>query len=378
MINASSEFRELVNKGTKLVNYADITLRDGTVLNLTPSDFPLGGFSMKDETGSNFGIGNVIGKTISMTIANHTNKFSRYDFFKSIVHAYIAIETADGRILKEKKGKYYVINPVSPGDVIYLSGVDSMYLLDRPYTANTVYPATLQQILSDCCRDCGVNIGFKQFHNYNFVAETRPKDVTYRDVASYVAQIAGANARISNNDAMELVWYDSAISEYILIDGGNYFNYGLTDVYDGGNFKDYSSGVDLDGGLFTDAIPEYVTKIKSLTVSTDDVLITGVKVEYDKVSVISGTEDYVIEVKNNPLLSGKEDAVATDLGNRLIGIRFRPLSCQIANNPLFEPFDGCIVYDRKGNAYTTLINSVNYSVNGFTTIACKAEGSNQK
>ena len=81
---------------------------------------------------------------------------------------YVAIHTEDGRVLKERKGKYYVINPTSPGEVIKLSGVDSMYLLDKPYNAKTAYPATLQTILSDCCIDCGINIGFRQFDKYNF------------------------------------------------------------------------------------------------------------------------------------------------------------------------------------------------------------------
>ena len=50
MMNVSSEFRSLVKNGVKLVNYADITLKDGTVLNLGPSDFSVGGFSMADKT----------------------------------------------------------------------------------------------------------------------------------------------------------------------------------------------------------------------------------------------------------------------------------------------------------------------------------------
>lgn len=39
MISASLEFKEKIKNGGKFVNYADITLRDGTVLYLNPSDF---------------------------------------------------------------------------------------------------------------------------------------------------------------------------------------------------------------------------------------------------------------------------------------------------------------------------------------------------
>ena len=83
MINANKAFKSQIKK----VNYADIILRDGTVLNLGPSDFILGGFSMTDETTTGkFGVGSAVGKTISLTINNHTNKFSMYDFYKSMIY----------------------------------------------------------------------------------------------------------------------------------------------------------------------------------------------------------------------------------------------------------------------------------------------------
>lgn len=374
MINASQEFKKLINSGVKVVNYADITLRDGTVLNLTPEDFVLGGFSMSDEmTDGKFGVGYAVGKTIDVNIANHTNKFSIYDFYNSIIYMYVAVELEDGRVLKERKGKYYVINPTSPGDTIKISGVDSMHLLDKPYNAKTSYPATLQSILSDCCLDCGVNIGFSRFDNYNFVVTNRPEDVTYRDVVSYVAQIAGYNARINNNDAMELVWYDATFMNINTLDGGKLFKYDELDVYDGGDFTNYSNAVFFDGGNFTDPSPENVTKISSLSVSTDEIIISGIKLENDDVEILKGTEDYVIYINDNPLTIGREEEIATYLYNKLKGYKFRALSCDIANNPLFESYDACYVYDRKGNYYFTLINSVQYKISGFTTIACKAD-----
>lgn len=368
MISANKAFKSQIRK----VNYADIILRDGTVLNLEPSDFILGGFSMTDETTTGkFGVGSAVGKTISLTIANHTNKFSMYDFYKAIIYMYVSVTLEDGTVLKERKGKYYVINPTSPGDVIVLSGVDSMHLFDKPYNASTPYPATLQSILSDCCLDCGVNIGFGQFDNYNFVVENKPEDCTYRQVVSWVAQIAGYNARISNNDYLELVWYD--IKSMDILNGGKFFSYDETDTYDGGDFASYTDTILFDGGDFTDPIPENVTRIKSISVSTDDVKITGVMVKYDDVEVLEGEEGYCITISDNDFVAGKEKEVAKYLFNRLKGFEFRPLSCQIANNPLIEPFDSVYVYDRKGNIYFSFINSVSYSISGFTTIACKAE-----
>lgn len=373
MINASQEFKELIKKGAKLVNYADITLKDGTVVNITPSDFALGGFTMIDETtDGKFGVGFAVGKTIELTIANHTNKFSNYDFYKSIIYIYIAIELEDGRVLKEKKGKYYVINPISPGDTINLSGVDSMYLFDKPYTRND-YPSTLQKILSDCCLDCGVSIGFGEFDNWNLVVNNMPEDATYRNVVSYVAQMTGYNARINNNDALELVRYNTKYMNINVLDGGNLYLYDQRDLYEGGNFTDYSLDVLYDGGEFTDEAPFNITKIKSLSVSTDDIVITGIVIENDDTIVTRGTEEYAIKIQDNPFTIGIENDIAQHLYNKLVGLRFRAMTCETTNNPLVEPYDECYVYDRKGNYYYSLINSVTYKINGITTVACKAE-----
>jgi hypothetical protein len=374
MINASKEFRNLINKGVKVVNYADITLRDGTVLNLEPSDFSVGGFSMTDKTtNGKFEIGTAIAKTINVTIANHTNKFSAYDFYKSIIYMYVAVKKEDGTVLKERKGKYYVINPTAPGDTIKLSGVDSMYLFDKQYNTQKAFPATLQSILADCCTDCGVNIGFGEFDNWNFVVTNPPEECTYREVVSWVAQIAGYNARINNNDYLELVWYDTSSIDKVNIDGGNYVVYENDNIIDGGDFTTYESDLVIDGGKFTDYAPPNITKIKPPTVSTDNVVITGVKVEYNKKEALLGTDDYLINVKDNPFVKDKENEVCRYLANKLIGLSFRPLSCQMVNNPLFEPFDSCYVYDRKGNVYFTLINSVTYTISGFTTLSCNAD-----
>ena len=374
MISASSEFKKCVKNGHKFVNYADITLKDGTVLNLGPADFTIGGFNMTDKTtDGKFGVGFAIGKTINMTIANHTNKFYAYDFYKSIIYVYVAIELSDGTVLKERKGKYYVLNPATPGDTIKISGVDSMHLFDKEYKGSIQFPATLQTILSTCCTDCGVNIGFNEFDNWNFTVYEQPEECTYRQLVSWVAQIAGYNARISNNDALELVWYASEKNiEENTIDGGNFFLYELEDTVDGGDFTNYEADITIDGGNFTDEVPENITKINSLSVSTDDVVITGVKVEFEDVSILRGIEGYVINVKNNPFVAGVEEAVADYLFKRIAGMQFRPLKCQTINNPLFEPFDSCYVYDRKGNSYFTLINSITYTISGFTTIACNA------
>lgn len=177
MINASKEFKEKLKIGANVVNYADVTLSDGTVLHLEPKDFMVGGCSIEDKTtDGKFGVGFCIGKTLTMRIANHDERFSRYDFYGSIIHLYVALLLDDGTIEKLRKGIYYAMVPQTPGDIIEISAVDGMYRLDRDYSASsTIYPAMLQTILTDACLDCGIPIGFRQFDNMGYIVQARPE-----------------------------------------------------------------------------------------------------------------------------------------------------------------------------------------------------------
>lgn len=376
MITASKEFKEKLKNGANLVNYADITLSDGEVLHLTYKDFMVGGCQIEDKTtDGKFGVGFCIGKTLSVRLENEDERFSTYDFYQSIINLYVAMLLDDGRIEKIRKGVFYTVVPETPGDIIEISAVDGMYMLDQDYSASTTsYPATLQTILSDACLDCGIPIGFRQFDNMNFTVQEKPENITYRQVVSWACQIAGYNAYIDNNGYMQLIWYNSALLEQYIYNGGNFKTYPHDTLIDGGNFVDYSAETIIFGGNFTDEIPEHIFQIKSLNVSTDDVQITGVRViGEDKKEALFGEVGYVIEVSNNPFVNGKEQETANYLGNRIVGMIFRPFSASILGNPLYEPFEVVRVSDRKGNVYNSVINSVSYKIGGYTQVSCEAE-----
>lgn len=376
MIAASKEFKEKLKNGANLVNYADITLSDGQVLHLTYKDFMIGGCQIEDKTtDGNFGIGYVIGKTLSIKLENKDGRFSGYDFYQSIIHIYVAMMLEDGTIEKIKKGVFYTVVPETPGDIIDISAVDGMYLLDKDYSySSTTYPATLQTIISNACIDCGIPIGFRQFDNMNYVVNDKPESVTYRQIFSYACQIAGYNAHIDTNGYMQLIWYNSDILDRYNYNGGNFKKYKHETVIDGGNFTDYSKNTIISAGNFIDKIPEHIFRIKSLNISTDDVYITGVKViGDDKKEVLFGEEGYVIEVSGNPFANQKEHEVANYLGARIVGMSLRPFSAKIIGNPLYEPFEVVRVSDRKGNVYNSVINSVSYKIGGYTQVSCEAE-----
>lgn len=376
MINASSEFVRKLKDGAEVQTYADITLSDGTVLHLTPDNFWIGGCTVDDKlTDGKFGTGFVIGKTLNLRISNHEEEFSQYDFYWSTIVLYVSMQLDDGTVEKIRKGTYFTTVPEAPGDIIELNAVDAMYRLDRDYASCiTVYPATLQSIITGACLDCGIPIGFTEFDNMTFTVPEKPEKATYRQVVSWACQIAGYNARIDNRGYMQLVWYDTALlDKWQAVDGGDLHTYPHDEVISGGDFTGYGSVNVLDGGSFTDEMAEHIFQFKNLTVGTDDVIITGVEVAYEETSVISGESGYTIQLENNPFVAGQENEVAEYLGERLIGMYFRPFSGSALGNPLYEPYDVCRISDRRGNSYQTIINSVSYTVDSYTDIACEAE-----
>lgn len=376
MISASKAFKEKLKKGANVVNYADFTLSDGTVLHLEPKDFMIGGCQIEDKTtDGKFGVGFAIGKTLTLRIANHDERFSRYDFYGSVINLYVALLLDNGTVEKIRKGVYYTIVPETPGDIIEISAVDGMFKLDRDYSASkTTYPATLQRIISDACLDCGIPIGFRQFDNMSYTVKEKPDQGTYRQIISYACQIAGYNARIDNNGYMQLVWYNTSLLDAYNYKGGDFHNYPHDTVVNGGNFKNYGANTILSGGSFTDVMPEHIFRVKSINVHTDDVQITGVRVSgQEEKTVLFGEEGYLIEVKENPFANGNEQAVANYLGGRMVGMVFRPFSAEVLNNPLYEPFDIVRASDAKGNVYYSLLNSVSYKIGSYTTVACEAE-----
>lgn len=158
---------------------------------------------------------------------------------------------------------------------------------------------------------------------------------------------------------------------------------------DGGNFTDYSSGASADGGtFFTNKWVHRLYAFSNITVNTDDVVITGVRVTERSVTVGNkttnggiytvGTEGYVLDVSNNPLLiPGTGKSAADRIGAKVIGMRFRPFSGKHICVPSLEAGDCAYVIDRKQNVYKTYVTRVKYSVNGGMTVSCGAKSASR-
>ncbi len=144
------------------------------------------------------------------------------------------------------------------------------------------------------------------------------------------------------------------------------------DHADGGDFT-FSETEHYDGGTFEQTNRyHHIYSLYSANISTDDVIITGIRVTNDEDTYLYGEEGYVLEIENNPFSVGKEQETATHLGQKIIGMRFRPLSVTAQSNPLIEAGDPAYV-THKGNTYKCFITNSTFTIGQSSQIACDAE-----
>lgn len=390
MRSLSKSFKkELNNDNRRYLEWVDITLKDGTALYLREDSVWNFGLKVEDAVSdsSEFKMGSAIINKATVTLNNIYDDFTDYDFEGAEIAIYVGLAISPtGMVFPEEK-KWLDISenpildtngneilllysdavtekirlctmtvveaPYQNSSIITLTCQDNMMKFDRDYSESKLkYPATRSEIIRDACNVCGVQLQTVTFDNDDYVIETRPDDqqLTFRQVLAWVAQIGGQFCRCDSYGRLCIAWYD---------------------------LKSYESS-HIDEDKFVS-----VESYDSLSINNEDVVITGIKVtEYKEnvstdespVSYQYGEDGYVIEIKDNKLIAeGKGNDIATIIGKRIVGMRFRPFSASMMNNPLAEAGDICIITDRKGNQYKSLVTSTIFQVGNKQTIECGAK-----
>lgn len=394
MINVSNSFkRQLYNDRRNYLEYVDITLKDGTELNLTNEHLWNGGLTIDDAVSNDnsFDVGSAIINKCKVNINNIYDDFSEYDFTDAKVVAYVGLGLPDNTTERVRKGTFEIDETQYNGSIITLSCLDNMRKFDKPYTASRLtYPATLNSIVRDACDCCGVILQTYNFPHDSFVVQERPLDkaITFREIISWAAQIACCFCRCDVYGRLELKWYDQDALERADLDGG-YFDRDNEDVYrsgddaDGGSFNPWNNGYEYDGGSFTDLRDvHHIYSNYSSSISMDDVVITGVRVlektkEDDQDAIVtyqSGRDGYVVSIENNELIKGGVgEAISGWIGERLIGFRFRKATISHSSDPTIEAGDVGFWTDRKQNTFRIVISSTKFSTGGSQTTISSAE-----
>lgn len=378
MRDISNRFKnEQNNDNRNYLKYADITLADGTVLNLTNADFWSNGMRFEDSVSDDntFNIGSANINTLNLSINNFDGKYTDYDFTDATVICYVGIElepedtsalldttgdkildTTGNEIIVHKNALIEKIRictmtvidtPYQNTTIIELECEDNMRKFDRNYsTSKLKYPATRKQIIQDACKVCGVTLDTLNFYQDSYQVPARPDDeaLTFRQVIAWVCQIGCQYARCDKYGRLTIKWYDTEIA---------------------------------------DANRVTIKSTNGFTPNLDDVVITGVQVtEYleststdeEASSYLYGEEGYVLKISENKLIpQGTGEVVANMIGEKCVGMSFRPFETECLTDIVLEAGDAVLITDRKGNKYKSFLTNVVLQPGSFEQISCNAE-----
>ncbi len=332
MNNVSTEFRNLLNSdNTKIYSArAVVTLADGTPIpDILTGQIWEGGIQTTEQTSASgsFSIGKAACAELVFKVNNISSEFTVYDFYNAKIIPFVGLQLSSG-IEYVKKGVFTVDDPFDSGGYIQMTCMDNMHKLDKQII--TLSGSTVGEVAYNAATACGVLLKNLTFDGYN-TPVTLPDnitDYTYRQMLEYICQITGNFARCNEDGLIDVKWYDT-------------------------------STFDAPAGTPVDPTKcHQFSALKSQSIGTDDVVITGIRVTVGKETYQHGSDGYVLEIVDNPFTIGRTNEFAVSLGYKLIGLRFRPLSIETLYNPIVEAGDVAIVTDRKGNKYNTIITSM--------------------
>lgn len=332
MINVSDAFKQKLQDGEKVWQEVEITFPDGTVK--TVKDEIMGENCTYSDCAesSSFPIGCVVCKSMTLELDNSSDQWKDYYFYMAKVHAFLKMQIDSETVETIDKGTYTITTPEQYGELLSFTALDDMYKANATYTSNLTLPQSIEILVRDACETLGIPSGVSMAHG-NLIVSELPENMTFRQLFGWAAMLDTANARLDSNGSLQFVGWNLDTTPSI-------------------ELKDY---------------------ISMPTVSSDDIVITGINIIREGKSETYGTSGYILSMENN--LVGESDlaTVAAQIGDSIIGAKFRNLQGDMTFNPLLEFGDVAYTYDRNLNQYVTPLTDVSYTINGKTTLRTQAD-----
>lgn len=371
MINVSNTFKEKLQDGEQVIEIVEITFADGTTKTLE-NEIMIGNNEFSDcAESSSFPVGATVCKTMKLELDNTEDQWKDYNFYQAKVHAYLKLQTSVAEPASESiwmddfyepildtdgnsivlsraasedryetidKGVYTITTPEQYGEILSFTALDDMYKTNAKYYSALTLPQPIMALVRDACESLNIPMGFSSMAHGNVIVTALPDNMTFRQLIGWAAMLETANARIDNRGYLQFIKW----------------NFGAVE----------------NGSLVPLKLEDYVN---SPTLSSDDIVITGIRVKNKESESLFGTAGYVLELENNLLSDSDLGTVAAWIGGNLVGAKFRNLQGDLLYNPLLEFGDMARSFDRNGNGYLTPITDVSSPLNGITTVKTQAD-----
>lgn len=331
------------------------TSEGGTIAeHLVDKDIWADGFKIEKATSSDnsFDVGGaIVGKLTfvvnrAYTHDDYTQSLNYYGKKCRVVLTY----DVDGTQYPVEMGYFNIVDIQYNTQTTTFTAYDDLYLFDKPYTDSKItFPATLQEIVTDACSCCNVKWDGKAFRHDDYVINSKPDKVTFREMLAYIGQITCHFARMTADGFLEFAWYQN------------------TDDNKWNQKSSYSRDAAMQPVTITGTRLIYRSKSKDSTEMETEVM--------------SGTNGYMITIQNNPLIDICSTSPQLICDNLLADLKktpaFLPGKMDIPANPLIDCGDiiGYWSESKQAYLYDTLVTGISYSQSEKTEIRCGGDSS---
>ena len=293
--------------------------RTGSALALTGSDFFGTGMSFSSGTTpeETFEVGACVIGGLKFSLNNMQRRFSTFNFAGAYIDPELYYDDMSDTI---PMGRFYFQMHRDLGDTIRCETFDALKLMDEQ-RASITFPATAAQIVQALATANDISVYSLNFNGASTTIQNPNTAMSQRQLLSYVMQLTGNYAIMRSDKKLHIEWYQANPTQ-------------------------------VEMPIFDQQL------------STADIEVTGVEVfpiDTPETAVDLGTEEYVVTVKDNPLItSSNSSAAAYAVFSQVYGVRFRPGFIVGLANPAIEAGDMISFQDLNSNTIRFLVTNLRF------------------
>ena len=313
--------------------------KNGVAISITDANVVMGGFNIDRFScnGEKLEVGTAVAAEMTLRLNNVNGEYNDIVFegAELFVEIGIADWTQDDPTINWIPCGYFTPDE-QPRSLskITIKALDRMILFDDIVNTTLItLPDTVAGLVGQVCTICDVTLAddISGLTNADVSIAELPEaygNMTYRNIIQWCAGLMATNAWVDWNGELNFSWYDNA-TDYELTTENRF----SSDYYE------------------------------------DDLTVTGVK--YTNASgetIISGTDDYAIDLTGNALAGSLLATVLPAIHTALNGFTYRPFTASVINAPYLWPMDTVDFTDKDGNTYASVLTNVAYGLNGATAL----------
>lgn len=312
--------------------------KNGGMIDIDNNDVRMGTCSIDRYccNGEKLEVGSAVASQFTLTLDNSDGRFDSIVFEGTELEVNIIINNGSSIDILAM-GYYTPDEQPRRLKTIKITALDRMTRFDQVVDAQRLTPPfTVAGLVSNVCSVC--NVPFTQdlsgLPNANLSitpnAQWIDGQTTYRNVIQWCAGLMATNAWIDWTGKLRFGWFDNTVETVI------------------------DENARFDGDVYE-----------------DDLTITGAMYTNDSgVTIVSGTDDYAVDLTGNKLLGPLIATALPAIANAVSGFTYRPCEMSTLPIPVLWPMDS-IAYKVGSATHASTLTNVTYNLNGATALMSK-------